>query len=72
MRAQAIRFGISEGAVVNCREVVPAGPIVVSRHKQEIAIGRQLARSIVVEPVAQPLGVAAGALALGAADAAAR
>ncbi|MEW5954230.1 MAG: ferrous iron transport protein A [Bacillota bacterium] len=61
VRAQAIRFGISEGAVVMCREVVPAGPVVVSRHKQEIAIGRQLARSIVVAPVAEHVGVSAGA-----------
>jgi len=49
-RIQAIRFGISEGAVVTCREVVPAGPVVVSRNKQEIAIGRSLASAIWVEP----------------------
>ena len=60
VRAQAIRFGISEGAVVNCREVVPAGPVVVARHKQEIAIGRQLARSIVVETVTELLSVSTG------------
>ena len=50
IRVQAIRFGISEGSVVTCREVVPAGPVVVARNKQEIAIGRGLARSIAVEP----------------------
>ncbi len=49
-RVQAIRLGISEGAVVTCREIVPAGPVVVARNKQEIAIGRSLARTIVVEP----------------------
>jgi Fe2+ transport system protein FeoA len=49
-RVQAIRFGISEGAVVTCREVVPAGPVVVAKNKQEIAIGRGLARTISVEP----------------------
>lgn len=48
--AQAIRFGISEGTVVTCREVVPAGPIVIARNRQEIAIGRNLARLIEVEP----------------------
>lgn len=48
-RAQAIRFGISEGTVVTCREVVPAGPIVIARNRQEIAIGRNLARLIGVE-----------------------
>lgn len=51
VRVQAIRFGISEGAVVTCREVVPSGPVIVSKNKQEIAIGRGLARSIEVEPV---------------------
>ncbi|MCL6638323.1 MAG: ferrous iron transport protein A [Firmicutes bacterium] len=50
MRVQAIRFGISEGSVVTCREVVPAGPVVVAKNKQEIAIGRSLARTISVEP----------------------
>ena len=51
IRAQAIRFGINEGAVVTCRGVIPAGPVIVERQKQEIAIGRGLAKSITVEPV---------------------
>lgn len=50
IRVQAIRFGISEGSVVTCQEIVPAGPVVVSRNKQEIAIGRNLARTISIEP----------------------
>ncbi|OPY57724.1 MAG: FeoA domain protein [Pelotomaculum sp. PtaU1.Bin035] len=50
IRARAIRFGISEGSVVACREVVPAGPVVIVKNKQEIAIGRSLSRSIMVEP----------------------
>lgn len=50
-RAQAIRFGISVGAEVVCVEKIFAGPIVLSRSKQEIAIGRQLAKKIEVEPV---------------------
>ena len=51
VRAQAIRFGIAEGAIVTCEEVVPAGPVVLSMFKQQIAIGRQLAKSISVQPV---------------------
>lgn len=51
VRAQAIRFGIAEGSVVECAEVLPAGPVVVRRRRQEIAIGRGLARKIMVEPV---------------------
>ncbi|MBU7005124.1 FeoA family protein [Phosphitispora fastidiosa] len=49
IRAQAIRFGISEGEIVCCAEVVPAGPVVVQKNNQEIAIGRRLARQIAVE-----------------------
>lgn len=50
IRSQVIRFGIYEGTVVICREVLPAGPVVISRNRQEIAIGRNLARLIGVEP----------------------
>ena len=48
-RSWAIRFGISEGSVITCEEVVPAGPVVVGMFKQQIAIGRQLAKSIAVQ-----------------------
>lgn len=51
VRAQAMRFGIAEGEVVVCEEVLPAGPIVIRKNKQEIAIGRGLAKKIFVEPV---------------------
>lgn len=49
VRVQAIRFGISEGAVVRCEEVVPAGPIVICKNKQQLALGRGLARQIGIE-----------------------
>ncbi|MCL4441394.1 MAG: ferrous iron transport protein A [Firmicutes bacterium] len=52
-RAKLIRFGIAEGTVVICQEVVPAGPVVISRNRQEIAIGRNLARLIGVEPLVE-------------------
>jgi len=50
IRAQAIRFGIGAGTCVECTEKLPAGPIVISRGKQQIAIGRRLAENILVEP----------------------
>lgn len=50
VRAQAIRFGIAEGAEVECYETLPAGPVVVGKGRQEIAIGRKLAESILVVP----------------------
>lgn len=49
VRMQAIRFGIGEGADVRCAEKLPAGPIVLRRGRQEIAIGRNIARTISVE-----------------------
>ena len=51
VRHQAIRFGIGEGADVRCAEKLPAGPIVVRRGRQEIAIGRGIAKAITVEAV---------------------
>lgn len=52
VRAQAIRFGISEGETLTCIEVVPSGPVVVSKNMQEIALGRGLAEAIEVDLVA--------------------
>lgn len=51
VRAQAIRFGISEGTEVVCEEVLPKGPVVLRKNKQEIAIGRSIASDIKVELV---------------------
>ncbi len=49
VREQCIRFGICEGETVNCCEIIPAGPVVISKNRQEIAIGRALAKKIEVE-----------------------
>ncbi|MBO8128093.1 MAG: ferrous iron transport protein A [Peptococcaceae bacterium] len=51
VRAQVIRFGISEGEMVKCSEVIPAGPIIICKNRQEIAFGRNLAQSITVDLV---------------------
>lgn len=47
-RLQALRFGIGEGAEIHCDEIIPGGPIIISKHGQQIAIGRGLARQILV------------------------
>ena len=49
VRVQAIRFGISEGAEVQCSEKIPGGPVILKRNFQEIAIGRKLAEKIIIE-----------------------
>lgn len=50
VRAQAIRFGISAGERVECAEKLPAGPVIIAKGRQEIAVGRRLAESIEVRP----------------------
>ena len=54
-RVTALRFGMAEGAAISCVARIPAGPIVLRSGRQEIAVGRQLARRIVVSP-AETLG----------------
>ncbi|MBU5676038.1 ferrous iron transport protein A [Alkaliphilus sp. MSJ-5] len=49
IRAQAIRFGICEGAQLICAEKLPAGPIILQNRMQEIAIGRRLAETIQIK-----------------------
>jgi Fe2+ transport system protein FeoA len=45
-RVTALRFGMAEGACISCVTRIPAGPIVLRAGRQEIAVGRDLARRI--------------------------
>lgn len=47
-RMQAVRFGMAEGANVECVTRIPAGPLVLKSGRQEIAVGRSLAKRIQV------------------------
>ena len=47
-RVQALRFGMAEGACVECITRIPAGPLVIKSGRQEIAVGRALAKRISV------------------------
>jgi Fe2+ transport system protein FeoA len=51
VKIQLIRFGITEGTKVKCYHKIPMGPLVIRYYKQEIAIGRKIANSIMVEPL---------------------
>lgn len=51
-RVQAMRFGMSEGACVECVTKIPAGPLVIRSGRQEIAVGRALAKRISVRRLA--------------------
>ncbi|MFA7467543.1 MAG: ferrous iron transport protein A [Desulfotomaculaceae bacterium] len=64
IREQAIRMGIGEGEEFYCAGVIPAGPVVISKHRQEIAVGRELARHINVEMLTPVRQAKAGMAAL--------
>lgn len=54
-RVTCLRFGMAEGACIQCVARIPAGPIVLKSGRQEIAVGRELAKRIRVrhrEPAA--------------------
>lgn len=48
-RSRLAQMGIWEGRTVVCEEKLPFGPVVLRCKRQEIAVGRQLARDILVE-----------------------
>lgn len=48
IRAQFIRVGIGEGEKVRCLERLPGGTIVLQKNRQQIAVGHQLAKEILV------------------------
>ncbi len=48
LRTQLIRFGITEGSCIQCLEKIPLGPCLVRYNRQELAIGREVARKIPV------------------------
>jgi Fe2+ transport system protein FeoA len=47
-RDQLIRLGVVKGEFIRCLERLPGGTVVIQKHRQEIAIGVTLARSILV------------------------
>ena len=47
-KEQLIRLGVVKGEFIRCLERLPGGTVVIQKHRQEIAIGVALARSIFV------------------------
>lgn len=47
---QALRFGIGVGSLIQVQQNIPHGPVIVAKKHVEIAIGRQLAKSVNVKP----------------------
>jgi ferrous iron transport protein A len=52
---QLIRLGVVKGELIRCLERLPGGTVVIQKHRQEIAIGVALARSIMVGYAASDL-----------------
>ncbi|MBA4250630.1 MAG: ferrous iron transport protein A [Chlorobiaceae bacterium] len=48
VKIQLIRLGISEGDIVFCLERLPGGTIIIQKNRQEIAIGYDLAKQILI------------------------
>jgi Fe2+ transport system protein FeoA len=51
IRAQFIRMGLSEGAVVRCLERLPGGTLVIALSRQELALSAELAAHITIAPL---------------------
>lgn len=47
-RALLLRLGILKGEVVRCLERLPGGTVVLEKNRQEIAVGFDLASTIIV------------------------
>ena len=48
LRSFFLRLGIREGEYIECYERLPGGTVVIKKNRQEIAIGHELAREILV------------------------
>jgi len=48
LKAQMIRIGLCEGERIVCLERLPGGTVVIGKKRQQIAIGHQLAKQILV------------------------
>lgn len=48
LRTYFIRLGIHEGESVTCFERLPGGTVIIQKNRQQIAVGYDLARQILV------------------------
>lgn len=45
---QALRFGLDAGSIIRVEKNIRGGPVIVSRNQLELAIGREIAKNIIV------------------------
>jgi len=51
IKTQFVRLGIIEGTKVKCAYRLPGGTVVISKRHQEIAIGSDIAKKIIVKKI---------------------
>lgn len=45
---QALRFGLDAGSVMRVEKNIRGGPVIICRNQLELAIGREIAKNIIV------------------------
>ncbi len=51
IKAHFVRLGITEGTKVKCAHKLPGGTVVISKRHQEIAVGSNIAKKILVKKI---------------------
>jgi Fe2+ transport system protein FeoA len=51
LRIQLMKMGLQTGNIVNIHQIVSGGPIILSHKSQEIALGYDQLKLIVVDPI---------------------
>lgn len=51
VKARALRLGIYEGSVLECKHKICGGPLILERHRQKTAVGYGIARNIEIVKV---------------------
>lgn len=51
IKTHFVRLGITEGVKVRCAHKLPGGTVVISKQHQEIAIGSDIAKKILIKKI---------------------
>lgn len=46
---EGLRWGITPGSTIKVEKVITAGPVIIRKKHVEMAIGRELAKNVIVE-----------------------
>ncbi|CUT05088.1 FeoA family protein [Candidatus Chrysopegis kryptomonas] len=51
LKTQFVRLGVTEGSKVRCSHRLPGGTIIITKRHQEIAVGSEIAKKILVKKI---------------------